>query len=166
MIFRHSTYVLQNVAQSLKHVSVQIKRAAVSLGRLRSHQLSQVSVYLKKNVSGILDKKKWYMQRTKEDLLRGVVAEVNTESVQVQNIYTRLMQAIGSDLIKKKSALEGIEKTVNNLDPEMVLKRGYSITMFNGKVVSSIHQLNTGDILETKMLDGKVVSVVNDVKKN
>ena len=106
------------------------------------------------------------MQRTKEDLLRGVVAEVNTESVQVQNIYTRLMQAIGSDLIKKKSALEGIEKTVHNLDPEMVLKRGYSITMFNGKVVSSIHQLNTGDILETKMLDGKVVSVVNDVKKN
>jgi exodeoxyribonuclease VII large subunit len=67
----------------------------------------------------------------------------------------------------KNNSLDFIQKNVINLSPEMVLKRGYSITMFNGKSVKNIDEIKPGDILETKIADGIMSSnVFNKSKTN
>ena len=47
-----------------------------------------------------------------------------------------------------------------------VLKRGYSLTMVNGKIVKSVNQINVGDRIETKLNDGIVESNVENVVRN
>ena len=65
----------------------------------------------------------------------------------------------------------GIFKTQNNLlhhaealcealSPRRILQRGYSITLHNGKVVSSSEAVQPGDVLETQLADGTVLSKV------
>lgn len=46
-------------------------------------------------------------------------------------------------------------------DPELLLKRGYSITLKDGKSVRSAGQLKEGDIIETRFADGAVKSEVS-----
>lgn len=61
--------------------------------------------------------------------------------------------------------MENIEKNINNMKPENVLKRGYSITYLNGKSVSSFKDLKQGDMLTTTLNDGSVKSTVNSISK-
>jgi exodeoxyribonuclease VII large subunit len=65
-------------------------------------------------------------------------------------------------------SIEGVERTIRNLDPENVLKRGFSITRINGRAMKSSDETKLGDVLETELLKGKVVSEVKSLteKKN
>ena len=46
------------------------------------------------------------------------------------------------------------------LDPLLTLKRGYSITRRNNKIVASSKSVNTGDELEIEFDDGKIKTKV------
>lgn len=56
--------------------------------------------------------------------------------------------------------LDHIEINLKNLDPINILKRGYSITLHNGKVVKDINAVSEGEIIETKVYNGKIVSII------
>ena len=62
--------------------------------------------------------------------------------------------------------LNNIEKNIQNMSPENVLKRGYSITLLNEKPVRSYIQVGEGDILNTTLYEGEIISIVNLTKKN
>lgn len=63
------------------------------------------------------------------------------------------------------SALNLLESKIKMLDPEQVLKRGYSITLHNGKIVKNPKKLREGDLLETIFPEGRVESTVKKSKK-
>jgi exodeoxyribonuclease VII large subunit len=54
------------------------------------------------------------------------------------------------------SQLALIEKTVELLNPETMLKRGFSMVTKDGKIITSKKLLNKNDIIETHFADGKV----------
>jgi len=47
-----------------------------------------------------------------------------------------------------------------NLNPENIVKRGYSIIYKNGKLVKSIKQVDTNDNLDVKLKDGIIETKV------
>ncbi len=56
--------------------------------------------------------------------------------------------------------VENIHIQINLLDPLNVLKRGYSITTLNGKVLKSIKSVKKTDAISTRLHDGKIISNV------
>ena len=52
------------------------------------------------------------------------------------------------------------------MDPVNVLKRGYSITMLNGKAVTNIEDVEIDTILQTQVLGGLIESKVSKTIKN
>jgi exodeoxyribonuclease VII large subunit len=46
------------------------------------------------------------------------------------------------------------------LDPTLLLKRGYSITLHNGRAVRDANKLKPGDEIETRFEKGSVKAVV------
>lgn len=63
-------------------------------------------------------------------------------------------------IMRHRHRLQLIEEKVKNLDPALMLKRGYSITMKDGKVVRDANQLKAGDEIETRLEKGAVKSIV------
>lgn len=57
--------------------------------------------------------------------------------------------------------LNNLEKQIELLSPENLLKKGYTITTLKGKIVKEASQLNKGDRLETRFVDGVIDSVVD-----
>ena len=66
----------------------------------------------------------------------------------------------------QKISLATIEKSVSILDPVNVLRRGYTITLHNGKAIKSINDARSGDRIETLTADGTIISTVTDSKEN
>ena len=48
-----------------------------------------------------------------------------------------------------KNRISGYENTLKILDPENVLKRGYTITSLNGKIIRNRSQLKKDDLINT-----------------
>lgn len=57
---------------------------------------------------------------------------------------------------------EEVEARLRLLSPENVLKRGYSITLKNGKAVTDASELQAGDLLVTRLHKGEIASQVQD----
>ena len=83
-----------------------------------------------------------------------------------ETLKTALSQHLHSAINKKKSSLDILESKVKMLDPQNILRRGYSITLHQGKIVKSYKTLKDGNEIETILSDGHVKSVVQKNKKN
>ncbi len=58
------------------------------------------------------------------------------------------------------SQLDILQTKLQLLDPQQLLKKGYSFTTHNGKLVTSITQLTPGDTITTTLADGTIDSTV------
>ena len=76
------------------------------------------------------------------------------------NLGKALLQQSKFLFKSRLNELNNLGRTINNLSPENVLKRGYSITLLNGKAVKSFHEVKKGDRLETLVIDGVIESNV------
>lgn len=61
-------------------------------------------------------------------------------------------------MTKEKNRLSQLTLRINALDPKLLLKRGYSITLHNGKAVHDAASLKEGDIIETHVEKGIIKS--------
>ena len=73
---------------------------------------------------------------------------------------TRLPILTDRRIMTEKHRLQLMEEKAKNLDPTLLLQRGYSITTKNGKVVRYVEELQIGDDLETHLANGTVHSIV------
>ncbi len=56
-----------------------------------------------------------------------------------------------------------LEYSLNILNPEKVLLRGYTITSLNGRILKSSSQVRKDDFINTRFSDGAVISKVDDI---
>ena len=73
---------------------------------------------------------------------------------------SRLPVAIERRLTSQKHLLESLSLKLQGFDPQLLLSRGYSITLHNGRAVRDPRQLKVGDEIETKVEHGTIQSVV------
>ncbi len=72
----------------------------------------------------------------------------------------QLVVATNSLLQSQQSQLKLLETKLQLLDPQQLLKKGYSYTTHNGKLVTSITQLHPGDTITTTLIDGTIDSII------
>lgn len=72
----------------------------------------------------------------------------------------RVAMAARQCVANERQRVTGLEKQVELLSPDRVLRRGYSLTLRDGYVVTSASSLRAGDSLVTRFADGERTSVV------
>ncbi|MDP4222141.1 MAG: exodeoxyribonuclease VII large subunit [Bacteroidota bacterium] len=65
-------------------------------------------------------------------------------------------------IVQINSRLNSLENSLEILDPANVLKRGFSITSFNGRIVRSRGELKDKDLIATRFHDGSIMSRVEE----
>ncbi len=90
---------------------------------------------------------------------------ISQQQIAVSELKTSLQGNVRTTCRDNGLMISQLEHTVEILDPVNVLKRGYSITTINGKAVTSVDQVTTGDRIITRLADGEIVSNVNTTTK-
>jgi exodeoxyribonuclease VII large subunit len=78
----------------------------------------------------------------------------------IELLENRLPAATERIITNQKHKLSQIELMLQSYDPQVLLRRGYSITLLNGRAVRDPQQLKTGDIIETRVEKGIIKSTV------
>ncbi|MGQ1787170.1 MULTISPECIES: exodeoxyribonuclease VII large subunit [unclassified Saccharicrinis] len=79
----------------------------------------------------------------------------------LDHVPARLSSRLNHFFNHRHAQLNLHEKTNSLLNPENILKKGYSITYHNGKAVKDAKELAKGDVITTRLSDGEVDSTVN-----
>lgn len=82
------------------------------------------------------------------------------ELLRTENELKRRMKAV---IGQKSERLAGNINVLESVSPVQILKRGYSYTTFNNKIVTEAKNLNVGDVIETSFNQGTVSAKVTEV---
>jgi len=143
-LMRHSIHYLKTSSLSLRHYIHLLQTQALSALKTPSLNLKAYEGRLKGALQVVIKDKK---QRLKE-------------LIQMVMIYPKHMLSMES------MTVEQLETKINLLDPVNVLNRGYSITYVNGKAIKTTATVNKSDIINTRLYDGIITSIVETIKEN
>ncbi|MBQ4484140.1 MAG: exodeoxyribonuclease VII large subunit [Prevotella sp.] len=83
-----------------------------------------------------------------------------THSYRLSMLSGNLVSTVEKAFLRERHRLEMLRHRAESLDPNLLLQRGYSITLKNGKAVHNAGELKSGDIIETRLAAGIVQSEV------
>jgi exodeoxyribonuclease VII large subunit len=102
--------------------------------------------------------------RCNDRLLLGTQSKIKLELNRCMKLSGDLSKGVGRLLLHQQQKINHLDELARLSDPRVLLKRGYSITMHNGKVVKSATQLAEGDVLKTIVDQGVITSAVSHLK--
>ena len=93
-------------------------------------------------------------------LIATVRQSLVTHQSRINVFEERLPILLDRRLMTEKHRLQLIEEKAKSLDPTLLLKRGYSITLKDGKALRDASVLRPGDEIETRLANGTVRSTI------
>ena len=83
----------------------------------------------------------------------------------LNGLKSRQIPLLRNKFLDEFSTLIHISEKIELLKPENLLKKGYSLSYINGRIVSDIDNIKEGDILTTKLNKGEIESKIIKTKK-
>ena len=77
----------------------------------------------------------------------------------LDNLWTRLQSTATMTIEKQRHQLQMLQQRAQALDPTLLLKRGYSITLHKGRVIRNAANIKTGTEIETRLEQGTIISI-------
>lgn len=80
--------------------------------------------------------------------------------LQLEHITTLLPHLAQRLMTEAHLSLERIQLKLEGYDPQLLLQRGYSITLHNGQIVKSPQDVKSGDEIDTRLKQGTIKSII------
>ena len=90
---------------------------------------------------------------------------IKEESSRIDENFNDLKKSFGFALQKASRDTNFIEEKVNILSPANVMRRGYSVSYKDGKLIKYSNLLKRGDIIKTVFFKGSAKSCVNKIEE-
>ena len=123
-------------------------------------QLSSISEAIPRLFSIVKTRHEARLDAFQNSITHQAQLKLSTVNSQLSTLQQRLPILLDRRLMKEKHQLQLIEEKAKSLDPTLLLKRGYSMTMKDGKIIRDAASLHPGDEIETRLANGTVRSAV------
>jgi exodeoxyribonuclease VII large subunit len=98
-------------------------------------------------------------------LLQQSVFRFRNERADLTQLQNRIPGAANILLKSRSIEIDHFQKQIRNMSPGNVLRRGYSITLLNGKPIKNFEDVQPGDTIDTTIFEGKIRSIVQTTSK-
>ena len=152
---------LKTVMDSLNNAQEQIARLAQQKLTYYKSQFATVAELLPRLFSNVRVRQEARLDALNNRLILSSGNRLSTLNAQLSTLSERLPILLDRLLMNEKHRLQLIEEKAKSLDPALLLSRGYSMTMKDGKIVRDAADLHPGDEIETRLANGTVHSTVH-----
>lgn len=154
----------ESILDMVSHTRVKTPTAAAAflIDHLKtvSDQLTMLSEAIPRLFSVVRTHQEARLDNLYQRILMRVQQRAVTSQADIRNLEQGLLTALQRRLTSERHLLEMLEEKVRSLDPALLLKRGYSMTLFNGKAVRDPQKLRQGDEIETRLEKGTIKSII------
>lgn len=162
LLIAHLTKTLDRIETAQERLAYHVQRA-MEVERLRLARLSERIPTL---FSLVTIRQQSRIGQLAQRLTAAITQHITREQTRCLMLNKQCAVAVGRRLVDERHRLELLEQRAASLDPVLMLQRGYSITLHNGKAVRKAAQLHSGDEVETRLAEGTMRSTVQSVNPN
>lgn len=132
---------------------------------LKLYMESLKSSFVIKNPMLMYNNKKQQLDLIHERLNKGIINKVNKNKEKIE--YLKSSYILNNPDILYKNHVIKLENLIEKLEiinPLGVLKRGYTLTYKNDKLVKNVDDVKVNDVIDIKFSNGNIKAVVNEIQ--
>ncbi|WP_288318146.1 exodeoxyribonuclease VII large subunit [Xylanibacter caecicola] len=157
---------LRRTETTVDNAMERMVRVAVTRLKEEKMRLDRISDNVPVLFSLVKARRNAFLDVLRERLRAGYMRRMDTSRTRCDFMEQRL-RSCAVQLMKDNTArLDALSRRVEAADPVNILRRGYSITLVNGRAVRSAACLKEGDEVETRLEQGAFTAVVRNVEGN
>jgi exodeoxyribonuclease VII large subunit len=118
---------------------------------------------LSNSVKNRVQEELFRLERYHTDMLHLTHQLLQKQSEYQLNAEKRMQKELAIRFNRSREYLEQLNKRLELVNPENILKRGYSMTLLEGKTILSIKNITPGSRLETRLYKGIIMSNVEKI---
>ncbi|MBR2097151.1 MAG: exodeoxyribonuclease VII large subunit [Prevotella sp.] len=151
---------LKTVLDAINDAQEQIVRLAQQ--KLTSHKsrLSTFAELLPRLFTNVKTRQEARLDSLNSRMTTAIRQSIVTQQSLINALEMKMPIMLDRRLMAEHHRLQLFEEKVKSLDPALLLKRGYSITLHNGHAVRDASVLTPGDEIETRLANGTIYSTV------
>ncbi len=115
---------------------------------------------------GILASEKEQLHRISAQIPRLAQQSIHKEQLRIELLKERLHTIIPLRMEGAAARLASLEQIVSLVSPDNILKKGYSLTLKNGKVIRNVGELYRGDRISILMQNGSAEAIITAIEPN
>ena len=123
-------------------------------------QLMRYWLQIREINSRILQQAKLNLESIHQNIKHFSLENIRNQKRMIDYIEEEIPRAAKNILKTEKLNIKNLEKLCQSLSPEQILKRGYSITTKDGKVIKNVKELSKGEVVKTILREGNFKSKV------
>ena len=150
----------QTVLDSLGDAQNRISRQALQKLSTIHHQLSTIQEALPRLFSVVRTRQEARLDQLYSRIAHFVQQKLISRQSTIVSLQERIPMLLDRRLQTESHRLELLAEKLKVLDPALLLKRGYSITLKDGAAVRDPKTLHPGDQIETRLDKGTIKSTV------
>ena len=162
-------FIIQRVRafeESIDDLTMRLLRLTENMVSSEKHNINALAERLINRSIQYLTNRKSDLNSTVQRLHTNTILAVRMPSLRMKEYEQKIKIHSLHILNKANETLKAVEEKIRILSPENTLKRGYSITLHNGKSVTDTLSLRTGDIIDTILYQGKIQSKVESLERD
>ena len=154
-----------DVINELNHLKIRLNEALLSKVNVLKIALENIkSNYILNNPVIMYENKKQVVDNLLEKIKTLIYYKITNYNLKLDHLKKSYILNHPEELYKKKSLkLDKIITSLELLNPLSVLKRGYTLTYKNDKVVRNIKDLKVDDIITIKFKEGTVKANIKEI---
>jgi exodeoxyribonuclease VII large subunit len=151
---------LKTVLDVINDAQEQIVRLAQQKLTFHKSRLSTFAEILPRLFTNVKTRQEARLDSLNSRMTTAIRQSIITQQSLINALEVKMPIILDRRLMAEQHRLQLIEEKTKNLDPILLLRRGYSITLHNGKAVRSPQQLQSGDEIETRLEKGTIKSII------
>lgn len=158
-----AAFLIDHLAATLNR----IEQAQISIQRMVEHRiqheklhLQQLSTHIPILFSMVKNRENARLDDYWHALLQRVMLHLQQSKMRVELLSNKVIPATANKLMAEQHKLQLLEQRVDGVNPERMLRLGYSLTYKNGYVLRNVNEVKAGDEITTRLEGGIITSVV------
>lgn len=160
-------FLIDHLSQVLRRVETAEQRIAAHARQhidLAQARLQSLSARIPTLFSLVRTRQEARLDRIRQNILATASHNIDKHHTRLDFMRSRLPQFATRILTQENHRMQMLCQRAQSLDPQLILSRGYSLTLFHGHALTSASQVTQGDMLETRLASGCVTSRVDTTR--
>ena len=151
-------------AEELEDLQQEVSELASTILLKQKNFLQVLGARLPVIVTNRIERNRSFLQMAGNKLPASASAMLLRRRSTLESLQMQLQNRAALRLAEGTRFIQLTEQFIKMASPDYVLKRGYSLSLKDGKIIKHATDLNPGDELVTRFADGDVKSIVKNAK--
>lgn len=159
-----ANYILQkfiDFENAINAYQQNIINYANTLLKIKKLNLSNIRTSILSNTKVLLNNKKINLNNFSHNIKLSTNSIIKYNNNQIKELINNIKRYPSAIIQNKLNNIDIIEDKLKLINPQNILKRGFSVTQQNGISITDANKLKTGDKITTLLYRGKIESTVN-----